>query len=97
MIKVVLGIADCLLCEPLGKQSTARERVTGKGEKLTAVGSDLDDNLGPRMADELCEHLIRVLMDLWLKSGIRNVDMWNILQVITFYLIKKKERRKVRN
>ncbi|KAF9180947.1 hypothetical protein BGZ51_005783 [Haplosporangium sp. Z 767] len=33
-----------------------------------------------RMSDELCEHLLRVLFELWLRSGIRQVHMWDILK-----------------
>ncbi|CAG8500511.1 8579_t:CDS:10 [Ambispora gerdemannii] len=32
------------------------------------------------MGDELCEHLLRVLFELWLRSRIRNVEMWNIFK-----------------
>ncbi|CAG8459818.1 2057_t:CDS:10 [Ambispora leptoticha] len=51
LLKVVLGITDCLLRDP----STT-------------------------MGDELCEHLLRVLFELWLRSKIRNVEMWNIFK-----------------
>ncbi|KAK3811955.1 MAG: hypothetical protein J3Q66DRAFT_286574 [Benniella sp.] len=33
-----------------------------------------------KMSESLCEHLLRVLFELWLRSNTRNVDMWNILQ-----------------
>ncbi|KAG2228010.1 hypothetical protein INT45_012034 [Circinella minor] len=32
------------------------------------------------MGDELCEHLLRVLFELWLRSRIREVEMWDILK-----------------
>ncbi|CAG8478444.1 10073_t:CDS:10 [Diversispora eburnea] len=32
------------------------------------------------MADELCEHLLRVLFELWLRSRIRKVEMWDIFK-----------------
>ncbi|KAF9938926.1 hypothetical protein BGZ67_010190 [Mortierella alpina] len=33
-----------------------------------------------KMSDDLCEHLLRVLFELWLRSGIRQVHMWDILK-----------------
>ncbi|RIA84468.1 hypothetical protein C1645_832213 [Glomus cerebriforme] len=62
LLKVVLGITDCLL----------RELVISEGnpEKKTA-------NI---MADDLCEHLLRVLFELWLRSKIRRVEMWDIFK-----------------
>ncbi|PKY12404.1 hypothetical protein RhiirB3_494759 [Rhizophagus irregularis] len=32
------------------------------------------------MADDLCEHLLRVLFELWLRSKIRKVEMWDIFK-----------------
>ncbi|KAG0008596.1 hypothetical protein BGZ80_003262 [Entomortierella chlamydospora] len=34
-----------------------------------------------RMSDDLCEHLLRVLFELWLRSNIRQVQMWDILKL----------------
>ncbi|KAF9169044.1 hypothetical protein BGX20_010876 [Mortierella sp. AD010] len=34
-----------------------------------------------RMSDDLCEHLLRVLFELWLRSNIRQVKMWDILKL----------------
>ncbi|KAG0082686.1 hypothetical protein BGZ93_002318, partial [Podila epicladia] len=33
-----------------------------------------------KMSDDLCEHLLRVLFELWLRSNIRQVHMWDILK-----------------
>ncbi|KAF9432411.1 hypothetical protein BGZ76_010844 [Entomortierella beljakovae] len=33
-----------------------------------------------KMSDDLCEHLLRVLFELWLRSNIRRVQMWDILK-----------------
>ncbi|KAF7730162.1 hypothetical protein EC973_002770 [Apophysomyces ossiformis] len=33
------------------------------------------------MGDELCDHLLRVLFELWLKSETTEVEMWNMLKV----------------
>lgn len=33
-----------------------------------------------KMSDDLCEHLLRVLFELWLRSNTRQVHMWDILQ-----------------
>ncbi|KAG9297725.1 hypothetical protein G9A89_011240 [Geosiphon pyriformis] len=67
LLKVVLGITDCLLREP----STI----------TTTDNSNLDKRFsGTSMGDELCEHLLRVLFELWLRSKIQNVEMWNILK-----------------
>ncbi|CAG8721583.1 1054_t:CDS:2, partial [Acaulospora morrowiae] len=65
LLKVVLGITDCLLREPVASISSD---VTT--EKKTAT----------TMADELCEHLLRVLFELWLRSKIRKVEMWDIFK-----------------
>ncbi|KAI8143751.1 hypothetical protein BJV82DRAFT_609285 [Fennellomyces sp. T-0311] len=59
LLKVVLGIADFLLKEPVGDAM------------ISGV---------PNMGDELCEHLLRVLFELWLRSRIRQVEMWDILK-----------------
>ncbi|KAF9914581.1 hypothetical protein BX616_007996 [Lobosporangium transversale] len=33
-----------------------------------------------KMSEDLCGHLLRVLFELWLRSGIRQVHMWDILK-----------------
>ncbi|KAF9109351.1 hypothetical protein BGX27_007698 [Mortierella sp. AM989] len=33
-----------------------------------------------KMSDDLCEHLLRVLFELWLRSNIRQIQMWDILK-----------------
>ncbi|KAI8644943.1 hypothetical protein BD408DRAFT_474654 [Parasitella parasitica] len=59
LLKVMLGITDYLLKEPLGDTS----------------------NLGVmNMADELCDSLLQVLFELWLRSNIMDVEMWDILK-----------------
>ncbi|KAI8379977.1 hypothetical protein EDC96DRAFT_434420, partial [Choanephora cucurbitarum] len=59
MLKVMLGITDCLLKEPVGDTT----------------------NLGVvNMADELCDSLLQVLFELWLRSNIMDVNMWDILK-----------------
>lgn len=35
----------------------------------------------PSLADELCPHILRVLMELWLRSSMRNVAMWDNFRV----------------
>ncbi|CAG8471515.1 1328_t:CDS:2 [Acaulospora colombiana] len=65
LLKVVLGITDCLLHEPTS--SVTPDVIV---EKRTAV----------TMADELCEHLLRVLFELWLRSRIQEAEMWNIFK-----------------
>ncbi|POG70412.1 hypothetical protein GLOIN_2v1775884 [Rhizophagus irregularis DAOM 181602=DAOM 197198] len=62
LLKVVLGITDCLLRELIISE--------GNPEKKTAS----------IMADDLCEHLLRVLFELWLRSKIRKVEMWDIFK-----------------
>lgn len=72
LLKVVLGITDCLLREPV-TSAIAEGGGGGSGgfsEKRNAV----------TMADELCEHLLRVLFELWLRSRIRKVEMWDIFK-----------------
>ncbi|CAG8589929.1 4259_t:CDS:10 [Paraglomus occultum] len=65
LLKVVLGITDYLL-----------------REHISTVSSDnsSDRYATMSMGDELCEHLLRVLFELWLRSKIQEVDMWDILQ-----------------
>ncbi|CAI2169829.1 5127_t:CDS:10 [Funneliformis geosporum] len=65
LLKVVLGITDGLLQEPLG---------------ITIPEGNLEKKAAANMADELCEHLLRVLFELWLRSKIRNVEMWDIFK-----------------
>ncbi|CAG8555493.1 1092_t:CDS:10, partial [Cetraspora pellucida] len=65
LLKVVLGITDCLLHEPISTTTS-----DGNMDKKTAM----------TMADELCEHLLRVLFELWLRSKIRKVEMWDIFK-----------------
>ncbi|KAF9102141.1 hypothetical protein BGX29_004915 [Mortierella sp. GBA35] len=33
-----------------------------------------------KMSDDLCEHLLRVLFELWLRSDVREVRMWDVLK-----------------
>ncbi|KAI7899745.1 uncharacterized protein BX663DRAFT_532705 [Cokeromyces recurvatus] len=59
LLKVMLGITDYLLKEPVGETSS----------------------LGVmNMADELCDNLLQVLFELWLRSATMNVEMWDILK-----------------
>ncbi|KAF8980736.1 hypothetical protein BGZ46_003773 [Entomortierella lignicola] len=34
-----------------------------------------------KMSEDLCEHLLRVLFELWLRSNTRQVQMWDILKL----------------
>ncbi|KAF9160777.1 hypothetical protein DFQ26_005190 [Actinomortierella ambigua] len=67
LIKVTLGITDCLLREPSDK--TTSPSMTAAAVQEYA-----------RMSDDLCEHLLRVLFELWLRSGTQKVEMWEILK-----------------
>ena len=42
---------------------------------------------GSRMGDELCEHLMQVLLETWLKSETTSVEMWGKLSVCIFIRI----------
>ncbi|KAI8384823.1 uncharacterized protein BYT42DRAFT_563753 [Radiomyces spectabilis] len=59
LLKIMLGIADVLLKEPMGD---------------TPMPGVLN------MGDELCDHLLRVLFELWLRSTNMDVEMWDILK-----------------
>ncbi|OUM61554.1 hypothetical protein PIROE2DRAFT_45097 [Piromyces sp. E2] len=61
LLKVLLGISDYLLREPLGKPN-----------------SDIISN--SVMADKLCENVIRVLIESWLRSQTKRTDMWESLK-----------------
>ncbi|KAI8996097.1 hypothetical protein BC832DRAFT_567895 [Gaertneriomyces semiglobifer] len=62
LVKVLLGVADCLLDE--------------RGTRTPP-----EDEAARRMADELIEHIIRALVELWLRSKIQSVHMWNHLKM----------------
>ncbi|KAF9973300.1 hypothetical protein BGZ73_003471 [Actinomortierella ambigua] len=66
LLKVTLGITDCLLREPSDKTSPAAAAAAAQEYA--------------RMSDDLCEHLLRVLFELWLRSGTQKVEMWEILK-----------------
>ncbi|KAI7867850.1 hypothetical protein BDF14DRAFT_1956776 [Spinellus fusiger] len=59
LLKVVLGITDSLLKEPMGDTFIA------------GVGN---------MGDQLCDHLLKVLYELWLRSETKQVEMWDIFK-----------------
>ncbi|KAI7828906.1 hypothetical protein BC939DRAFT_407851 [Gamsiella multidivaricata] len=65
LLKVVLGITDSLLREQPSKSATSPASLIPEKSK---------------MSDDLCEHLLRVLFELWLRSNIRQVHMWDILK-----------------
>ncbi|KAI9093828.1 hypothetical protein DFS34DRAFT_665968 [Phlyctochytrium arcticum] len=85
VLKVLIAIADCLLREPVWKGYAAAPPDAGHGGRgatagpATGVAYDYED-AGARMADELCEHLIRVLIELWLRSNLKQVFMWDHLK-----------------
>ncbi|KAI1316622.1 hypothetical protein EDD11_009657 [Mortierella claussenii] len=67
LLKVILGITDSLLREqPIKATSTA------------SLSNSMLEHA--KMSDDLCEHLLRVLFELWLRSNTRQVQMWNILK-----------------
>ncbi|KND00537.1 uncharacterized protein SPPG_09225 [Spizellomyces punctatus DAOM BR117] len=78
LLKVMIGISDCLLREPMEKEKSAGDSLA-KGDKHQSNVYEGED-AGPRMADELCEHLIRVLVELWLRSNLKPVYMWDHLK-----------------
>ncbi|KAL0082446.1 hypothetical protein F4703DRAFT_1739402 [Phycomyces blakesleeanus] len=59
LLKVMLGITDSLLREPMGDTS------------IPGVVN---------MGDQLCDHLLRVLCELWLRSETKEVEMWDIFK-----------------
>ncbi|KAI9033672.1 hypothetical protein CLU79DRAFT_724841 [Phycomyces nitens] len=59
LLKVILGITDSLLREPMGDTS------------IPGVVN---------MGDQLCDHLLRVLCELWLRSETKEVEMWDIFK-----------------
>ncbi|GJJ73253.1 hypothetical protein EMPS_05611 [Entomortierella parvispora] len=66
LLKVILGITDSLLREqPSHQRSTSTMMLMPEQQK---------------MSDDLCEHLLRVLFELWLRSNTREVQMWDILK-----------------
>ncbi|KAI8979050.1 hypothetical protein BDF20DRAFT_905907 [Mycotypha africana] len=65
LLKVILGISDYLLKETRQEQQ---------------VGSGSDTAVDINMADELCDTLLQVLFELWLRSKTMDLEMWNILK-----------------
>ncbi|KAI8817858.1 uncharacterized protein EV422DRAFT_570333 [Fimicolochytrium jonesii] len=83
LLKVMLGVADCLLGLPVGSQQPSHQHgETGRGNEREREKREATDlgTYGPRMADALCQHLIRVLIELWLRAGVRRVYMWDCLK-----------------
>ncbi|KAJ3171864.1 hypothetical protein HK101_011215 [Irineochytrium annulatum] len=87
VLKVVLGVTDRLLSEPrahpqhsyMGFQpSSGVGSLSGSAGGRTSGGPG--ESSGPVIADTLCELLMRVLMELWLRSKTRRVDMWDKLK-----------------
>lgn len=69
LLKVILGITDSLLKEqppPTPSRSTSTTMMLIPEQA--------------KMSDDLCEHLLRVLFELWLRSNTREVAMWDILK-----------------
>ncbi|KAJ3218180.1 hypothetical protein HDU67_006442 [Dinochytrium kinnereticum] len=67
VLKVALGVADCLLSEPCGMTGRARN---GGGRERGSFNERIEeaDDPGPKMADALCEDLIRVLIEREMKK-----------------------------
>nr|CAG8510797.1 3940_t:CDS:10 [Entrophospora candida] len=65
LLKVILGITDSLL----------REHTS-----VTLAEKNIEKKTITTMADELCEHLLRVLFELWLRSNISKIEMWDIFK-----------------
>ncbi|KAJ3027870.1 hypothetical protein HK097_006068, partial [Rhizophlyctis rosea] len=74
LLKVILGVTDCLLREPMERERSGWGE--GKHQRVYMEG----DDPGPRMADLLCEDLIWVLVELWLRSCNYRVEMWDYLK-----------------
>ncbi|KAI8809231.1 hypothetical protein BJ742DRAFT_677009, partial [Cladochytrium replicatum] len=70
LLKVLIGIAECILSVPCAPPS--------RGVQHRLDGA-LEDP-APRMGDQLCEHLMRVLIETWLRSRIVRIDMWDFLK-----------------
>ncbi|KAJ3153889.1 hypothetical protein HDU89_008754 [Geranomyces variabilis] len=85
LLKVMMGAADCLLREPVaelaggGFSSYFPADALAKADRHQTVVVDADEP-APRMADELCEHIVRVLLELWLRSKLMSVYMWDNLK-----------------
>ncbi|KAJ3279723.1 hypothetical protein HK104_001216, partial [Borealophlyctis nickersoniae] len=103
MLKVLLGICDGLLREPMERdrrgwmgpgsvQSTSspvgkekeRDREKDREKEKAAIFLEGDDP-GPRMADQMCEELVWVLMEVWLRSRVFRFDMWDHLTKLFVY------------
>ncbi|KAL9543689.1 hypothetical protein MBANPS3_007993 [Mucor bainieri] len=77
LLKVMLGITDYLLKEPVGGGAGGSAAAAGGG----GGGGDSTSSLGViNMADELCDSLLQVLFELWLRSNTMDVEMWDILK-----------------
>jgi hypothetical protein len=70
----------------IGSGIITRTSVGGDKRKIVGAGrlSSVDEGSsesGPRMGDELCEHLLQVLLETWLMSETDKVEMWGKLSV----------------
>ncbi|KAI9207404.1 uncharacterized protein BJ171DRAFT_494756 [Polychytrium aggregatum] len=79
LLKVLLGMCDRLLSEPLARKDSKRKIVSSgpKSDKLALV---VEEEAGPIMGDCLCKHLVRVTIELWLRSKITKIEMWDYLK-----------------
>lgn len=73
LLKITLGASDFLLREP-----SYRDAHSPRGAISPGVAASMEAAM---MADGLCENMIRVLFELWLRSKLTNSDMWARLKV----------------
>ncbi|KAJ3222057.1 hypothetical protein HK099_002758 [Clydaea vesicula] len=68
LLKVLIGISDYILSQPLRKK-----------RKNSVNNYDTEDT-GSKMADLLCADIIQVFLEVWLRSKIKNKEMWERLK-----------------
>jgi hypothetical protein len=89
LLRTMLGVADALLGASGGSSGSS-----GGGSSVPSMADELCPHLlrvrslpsGPRdrgrgTCTRSCARLVQCLVELWLRSGMRQIDMWDNLQV----------------
>ncbi|EGF76898.1 hypothetical protein BATDEDRAFT_92176 [Batrachochytrium dendrobatidis JAM81] len=89
LVKVLLGISDIILTQPISTRTPigvlSTPSTPGNLKSSKSVATPLLDDIEPYcsrpvMADKICEPMIKTLLEIWLRSGILSVEMWDRLK-----------------
>ncbi|KAJ1982960.1 hypothetical protein H4R35_000086 [Dimargaris xerosporica] len=82
LMRVLLGITDYLLSRHhpgKGESSRSYRGTLAPGEKLRFIYQQIDYTRLARVGEDLSEHLIRVLTEMWLRSQMVDNETWDML------------------